>query len=412
MLPLDSLVTDLIFRNDAQFDQATFVEALGGPELAKTKKMLDPDMLDPRAEMEMSPSLPFRRRGERRLMILDDSRVLREDPQDPVVTVDLRAAKAELITICEKLPVRLGRLFALGSWGDAVLVSRSARDLRGISLLGWALDPTVDVDGKRRATQLSRAEFETKLLAFEKRLEELDDEEILSGLGGDIHFERHGELLVVDVLEPDGTWDLRKSMALETALAQYEKFSTFPGAPYVKPEGGKPVAKTNGTHGEQPVPAPVPAPEAVAVTPAASPAQEAAPAAAPLTTAEIAGGLVLVFPAARFDLDVAAALGKRDWDRVIRGSDKLSGAVRDRIQRDGASWVAPLEFLSEVFIDGKPLNRPAFDAAARPVADGVRALDVHFPRFGPVVLLDVAGKGRFVSSLSGHDADLASLVQK
>ena len=68
-----------------------------------------------------------------------------------------------------------------------------------------------------------------------------------------------------------------------------------------------------------------------------------------------------MFPAERFDLDVAAALGKRDWDQVVRRSDNLTGAMRDKIQRDGASWIAPLEFLSEVFVDGKPLTKAEFE---------------------------------------------------
>src|SRR5262245_3174536 len=172
MLALDSLVTDLMFKQAATLDQKTLIDALGGPEAAKQRKLLDPDMLDPRMEMELSPSMPFRRRGERRLMIIDDSQPLREDPQDPLVTVDLRPAKEALIAMCTKLPVRMGRRFALGAWGDAVLVVRAARDLRGIALLSWALDPTVDVDGKRRASQLSKSEFEAKIMAYEKRLEE------------------------------------------------------------------------------------------------------------------------------------------------------------------------------------------------------------------------------------------------
>ena len=145
------------------------------------------------------------------------------------------------------------------------------------------------------------------------------------------------------------------------------------------------------------------------MAPAAEPPAAAGP---PLTTAELGGAVVLLFPAERFDLDIAAALGKRDWDHVIKSGDKLSGAVRDRIHKDGAGWVAPLEFLSEVFIDGKPLSRPAFDAGARAVGGDVRAIDVHFPRFGPVVLFDVPGRGRFVSSVVGRDAEVAALVQR
>src|SRR5688572_32234563 len=118
--------------------------------------------------------------------------------------------------------VRLGRISALGSWGDAVMVAESARDLRGIALLMWVLDPNIDVSGKRRATRLSQAEFEEKVLAYDKRLEELDDEEILANLGP-INFARDGDLLIVDVLENDGTWDVRKSIMLEDALAAIDR---------------------------------------------------------------------------------------------------------------------------------------------------------------------------------------------
>jgi hypothetical protein len=119
-----------------------------------------------------------------------------------------------------------------------------------------------------------------------------------------------------------------------------------------------------------------------------------------------------VFPPERFDLDVAAALGKGDWSAILRRTDKVTSATRDKIHRAGAAWVAPLEFLSEVFVEGKPLTRPGFDQGARQIKDGVRALDVHFPRFGPVTLIDVAGKGRFVTSLVDGADRIAELVQR
>ena len=72
-LQLDSLVTDLMFQATAAIDQKTLIDGLGGEAALETKQLLDVDRLDPRAEMELSPSMPFRRRGERRLMIIDDS---------------------------------------------------------------------------------------------------------------------------------------------------------------------------------------------------------------------------------------------------------------------------------------------------------------------------------------------------
>jgi hypothetical protein len=408
MLAIDSLVTDLMFKASASLDQQALLDALGGEEEAAKKKLLDPDMLDPRVEMELSPSMPFRRRGERRLLIIDDSVApLRKDPQqDFVVEKDLRPYKEALIDLCEKLPVRLGRLFALGAWGDAVLVATSARDLRAICLLPWALDPTVDIDGKRRAGRLNQQEFEAKILAFEKRLDELDDKEILASLSG-VSFERRGDLLVVDVLDAEGHWDVRASMVMESQLAAMERFSMIPGAPSIKRQEAKAeprkdatspraeAAKANGK--PAPAPAPAPAPE---------------PVGPPLAIEEIAGTVVLVFPAERFDLDVAAALGKKDWDTVVRRSDNLPGQLRDRLHRDGGGWVAPLEFLSEVFVDGKPLTKPAFEAGARALTGGGRALPVHFPRFGPALLLDIPGKGRFVTSLTDSADAVAAVVTR
>src|SRR5262249_61142291 len=85
-------------------------------------------------------------------------------------------------------------------------------------------------DGKRRQTPLSQKEFEAKLMAYEKRLEELDDPQVIGNLTG-ASFERRGDLVVVDVLEPDGPWDQRKSLVMETQLAAVRRFSLSPGAP-------------------------------------------------------------------------------------------------------------------------------------------------------------------------------------
>ncbi len=397
-LSLDSLVTDLMFQANTAIDQQKLIDGLGGQEVLEAKQLLDVDRLDPRAEMELSPSMPFRRRGERRLMIIDDKAIVaREDPQgDPLVKADLRPFKEALIKTCEALPIRLGRLFTLGTWGDAVIVARTARDLRGIALLPYALDSQVDVDGKRRQTPLSQKEFETKILAFEKRLEELDEEQILACIEGPttgINFERRGDLLIVDVLEEDGTWDQRKSMLLENQLAQIERFSMLPGAPQPKtrpPTNGKSDAKAVAATA-----APKP------VEPPAPPKEE--PKGPPISAREVDGAVVLVFPAERFDLDIAAALGKQDFDSVLRRSDNLTGSMRDRIHRDGVRWIAPLEFLSEVFVDGKPLTKAEFERDSQKL-DGMKSLDVHFPRFGPVTLLEIAGKGRFVTTIDGAES--------
>jgi hypothetical protein len=413
MLALDSLVIDLIFKANADLKPEELIQSLGGDDIVRERKVLDPDMQDPRFELELSPSMPFRRQGERRLMIIDDSVApMRKDPRtEAVISIDLRAEKERLIAACAGSQVRLGRLNALGSWGDAVLVARDARDLRGACLIPWALDPTVDVSGKRRAGRLSQAEFEEKLLAFDKRLEELDEQEILAHLGP-VTFERRGDLLIIDVLENDGTWDLRRSLAMEAAVGAIDRFSMIPGAPAARRSPARAEAPRSPARGTEPAPAPAPA-EKPAEKAVEKPAAEPSPATAalpPLRAASIGDQIVLIFPRERFDLDVAAAIGKRDWDSVLLPQDTLAGNQRDHVFRNGAGFVAPLEFLSEVFIEGKPLTRPDLDRLAQPVGEGARSLEVHCPRFGPALLLDVTGRGRFITSERAEAAAVLALL--
>jgi hypothetical protein len=202
------------------------------------------------------------------------------------------------------------------------------------------------------------------------------------------------------VLSEDGTWDQRNSMMMEMQLGAWDAFSMIPGAPSTaKPP--EPVA-TNGKAAPIAAAPPNPAPAPVVV--------KEEPKGPPLKVIEVDNGVMLVFPQERFNLDIAAALGKSDWDNVVRRSDNLSGAQRDKMQRDGANWIAPLEFLSEVFIDGKPLSKPQFEKDSQPL-DGLKSLVVHFPRFGEVVLFEVPGKGRFVTSLTSGAERAVALVK-
>jgi hypothetical protein len=120
--------------------------------------------------------------------------------------------------------------------------------------------------------------------------------------------------------------------------------------------------------------------------------------------------VILRIPAERFDLDAAAALGRRHLD-ILRSSDKVSGPDRDRIHHDGCGFVAPLAFLSEVFLEGKPLDRKRFDAEAQPDPSGARVLEAHLPRFGPVRVLEIDGQRWVTSETTGDPAPLVALVR-
>src|SRR5688500_7811893 len=156
MFPLDSLVMDLIFPATARPTPEQVHDGLGGEEVAAARTIIDVDLDLPQIEAEISPTFLIRRRGERRGFIVDEN-PLRESPRSqPIVARDLRPERERLARTVEKTGARLGRLGAFGAWGDAAIVARSPRDLRALALLSWALDPTVDMDGRRRAAQLNQ----------------------------------------------------------------------------------------------------------------------------------------------------------------------------------------------------------------------------------------------------------------
>jgi hypothetical protein len=397
MLSLDSLVFDIILPGTARPTPEQVVEGLGGEAVAKSRMILDVDLDVPQLEQEISPTFLLRKRGDRRLLVVAEG-PLRENPRtQAIVAKDLRPEKERLVNLVDKMGARIGRMGAFGTWGDAVIVCRSPRDLRAVLLLGWALDPVTDLEGRRRGQQLSQREFELKLASFDKRLDELDDAVILAKVPP-ATLEKKGpkgaELLVVSLLsDRDGSWDIRKSYELEKRVAAVEQFSRIPGA------------KQSIVAAEpEPPPAPAAAPAPVKEPPPEPPR----PVGPPIRAAEVGGRIILVVPPERLDSDTITALGKRPID-ILTSKDDVTGKQRDHIHQHGSGFIAPLEFLSEVFLEGKPLDRKRFEAEAQTGGDGVRTLDAHLPRYGAVRILEKGGKRWITSETTGDAAALLAL---
>ena len=130
-----------------------------------------------------------------------------------------------------------------------------------------------------------------------------------------------------------------------------------------------------------------------------------------LKTATLADEFLIVYSENQFDLDLAAAFGKKDWDTVLRTVGGISGQDRDKVYGKGAHFLAPLEFLSEVFIDGTPLSKPYFEEHCEG-HDAGRSLQIHYPRFGPALLLELADKRRFVCSILNQPEATFKLVNQ
>ncbi len=72
--------------------------------------------------------------------------------------------------------------------------------------------------------------------------------------------------------------------------------------------------------------------------------------------------------------------------------------------------MAPIEFLSEVFVEGKPLSKKQFEEGATVSSSGTKTMEVHFPRFGPVMLIAQSGGARFVTSKLDTTNSLLELI--
>jgi hypothetical protein len=391
MFAPDSLVMDVIFPATARPTPEQVTEGLGGEEAAKTRAIVDIDLDLPQVEMELSPTFLVRKRGDRRVFIVDDAAApLRKSPRtEPIVAHDLRPERDRLIKLVQLTGAKIGRLGAFGAWGDAVVVVRAVRDLRALMLLGWALDPTFDLEGRRRAAQLTKREFELKLASFEKRLDELDDGMVLARVPP-ARLEEIGDLYVVDVLDPkNGHWDVRRSYEMEKRIGAVELFSRIPGA------------KHEPALDDEQEPAPPPPKEVQAPRPPPTTPEPVSFTGDPITVLDIGGRIVLRLPADRFALDVTTALGKRQLD-FLHSKDEVTGKQRDRFYQEGGGFVAPLAFLSEAFVEGKPLDKRRFLAESQE-AGGIRTLEAHLPRFGAVRIIEAAGV-RWITSEVGADA--------
>ena len=162
------------------------------------------------------------------------------------------------------------------------------------------------------------------------------------------------------MLEPDGTWDQRKSMMLEQQLGAMDTVLDDPGRAVATAkkaaEPPKPRRRRPSRRRRRPAAPGKPEPKGP-----------------PLAAKEIDGKVVLVFPPSASISTSPPRSASATGTTVVRGSDNLPGTMRDKIQRDGAGWIAPLEFLSEVFVEGKPLTKAQFEKDARTVDGGARA---------------------------------------
>lgn len=123
---------------------------------------------------------------------------------------------------------------------------------------------------------------------------------------------------------------------------------------------------------------------------------EPEPVGPPLEALDVDGRVVLRVPADRWSLDLVTKLGSKDAN-AIRSGDKVTNQQRDIVGKNGAGFIAALPFFSEVFLEGKPLDKKRFEAESKEIEPGVRVLEAQLPRFGSALVV-VTPKGKFLTS--------------
>lgn len=119
----------------------------------------------------------------------------------------------------------------------------------------------------------------------------------------------------------------------------------------------------------------------------------------PLEAIDLGGRVVLRVPAERWSLELVTKLGSKDL-AAIKPHDKVSGQQKDLIAKNGAGFVAALPYFSEVFLEGKPIDKKRFEAESTEVQPGVRVLEAQLPRYGSALVI-VGPKGKFLTSEVG-----------
>lgn len=94
--------------------------------------------------------------------------------------------------------------------------------------------------------------------------------------------------------------------------------------------------------------------------------------------------------------------------------DGLSERLRPQLQGKAIDFAVAVDFLSEVFLNNRPLGRADFEAQAQALDLGgttVQALEVFAPRLGAGTLLRLAGKNAFISRRPGEPMPAALLLR-
>ncbi len=337
--------------------------------------------------------------------------VWRSAPFTPTESLhDAAALAVQLAAMCQARVAAVG-VVGLYSWGF-VLVD-DVHTLHGLLLLNWLYDPRVSAGGEAlQSTQPAEiaAEMEAKSRLFPQLWTVHASQTMMSQLppGALKAVESHQAL---SLLGPGGRFDPRvwQNFALQLVIPFVQAVAAHRSSPDDSADAGVASAAAPGTQpgahaplpGAGPLaasPAAVPSPPDDGLTPLARaqveaerrrtageeqdgppPVAEQSEVVGPGVTWHEAGDeLVLWVPAERFDSSLLRKLQGGDFDQ-LRGNERPTMQQQERWSSAGSPFVSELNSFARLFLDGVPLHRQAFEAAASE-EDGCLTLCCHLPR--------------------------------
>ena len=329
--------------------------------------------------------------------------VVRSHPFTP--TDNLQAAASLAVELAGMSQARVAAVGVSGLFAWGFVLVDDFHSLFGLLLLDWLYNPRLGAGGDVLETDdpaILEAEMRTKSSSFAQLWTAQTSRMLKSQLPPGV-LQPVESYQALSLLGPGGRFDPRlwQGLAMQLVLPLVQMLSTKAGPGEQPPSPGSvpgPAPKSPAPQPPSPLgrmPSPPPAgpppttgaPADDGLTPLARAQREAErrrvegdqnPAPPPLEELSVVdgvvnwrdfeGGLVLCLSRERFDADLIRACQGGDFGGLAR-SERPTGEQQEFWQEAGSPFVAELPSFARLFLDGVPLHRSAFEAAARAEGD-------------------------------------------
>jgi hypothetical protein len=353
VFPKGALYFDLIFPTPPSSQALAQV-------LGKAVQMFGAVEADEEIERKL-PRLPIMKPTDRRLLLgqVVGTSLVEASP-------DLKTFLQLMLGLIDRTGARVG---TVGAWGDPGFfgaASKDRNDLAALALMGWVDASEYDLNFGTTGPKATR---DQKLAEIPDKYKKIVEAKLEGQLGA----MAVGPYHLLDLLgklggytpEEHKDWLKRCFVAFKIASA------------------------------------PPPPPKA------AEPPPE--PPKAPIRAAELDGKPVLLVPKERFGVSTFEGIAKGRLE-ILHKIDQVPGRVQEEVARKRVPFLAELPSLTELFYEGRPLDKSAASKLLEPVSDGYATFVAQMPRFGRVRVIGRGDSWWFFSDAEVEAKELLGLL--